>query len=113
MEAAPEDFAELEAMEKMKAISSSTKTGKSMKDVCQSLPEAAKQVKADAEAMKEALEAIKKLIEEGTLKAKGDECSAANLMEARECYEKVYEPIPKASKKAGGKGGDGGCCTIF
>lgn len=109
----PEDFAELAGMDKMKQIAQLTKIGKQMKSIATSIPENAKKVKADAEAMKEALESVKKLLEEKKLKEHGDTCSKANLVDVKDCYEKIYEPIPKASKKSGGAGGDGGCCTIF
>jgi hypothetical protein len=37
-------------------------------------------------------------VDTGKLKEHGDTCAVTNLVEIKDCYEKIYEPIPKLGK---------------
>jgi hypothetical protein len=63
--------------------------------------------------MKEALELCKVNVESGKLKEYGETCASLKCTEVKDCYEKIFEPIPKLSAKGGKMKSDSGCCTIF
>jgi hypothetical protein len=110
IESAPGEFADLPTMKKAKACAQAIKAGKQAKDLLQELKKSAEQLKKAAGEMKEALEQCKKDQESGKFFEHGETCRTAGCVSIKDCYEKIYGPIPKGEKKAGE---DAGCCTIF
>ena len=110
IESAPAAFAELSGLEKAKCIAQCVRTGKDLKNLVSQLKESANNLKTDVVDLKEGLETLAKEMNEGKFIEHGKTCRDAKLNDIKDCYEKIYGPIP-AAEKAGG--GPGGCCNIF
>lgn len=68
-------------------------------------------LKKDCLELAEGLKTLCKEMDEGKFIEHGTVCREAKLNEIKDCYEKIYGPIPAGAK--GGKDGGDGCCTIF
>jgi len=110
VEKAPEEFAEMEAMKKMRAVAQSVKAGNEMKTLVKQLVGDVQMMKKDITEIKEAMETLKTEMDNGKMAEHGDACKAANLNEIKDCYEKAYGKIPPSTKQ---KAGGDSCCTIF
>ena len=109
IESAPACFAELDTMKKAKCISQCSKVGRDLKKLTAELKLSAEKLKKDAVELKEGLTTLAKELDDGKFIEHGKVCREAKLNEIKDCYEKIYGPIPEGKKG----GDDGGCCTIF
>lgn len=106
-EKAPDEFAELETMEKMKATKEVMGKISKIKNASQKMLKEMNSLKEDLTVLGQETESMKQLIESGKLIEDGEKCKTAKKQNLKDCFELCYGPI----KNTGG--GQGGCCIVF